>query len=93
MSAAPKIIEGSWEEIVARSHELAGHRLRVIVLDEVRPTSTQDTLSPEVWAARLEDWAFNRPPITHFVDDSRESIYKDRLDAQLGPEHGQNPPT
>lgn len=79
MSAMPKIIEGTWEEIVGRAQELAGHRLKVIVLDEPRPTSTQDTLSPEEWVARLEEWALNRPPITHFVDDSRDAIYEDFL--------------
>lgn len=29
MAAMPKIIEGTWEEIVGRSQELAGHRLKV----------------------------------------------------------------
>ena len=35
MSAVPKIIEGTWEEVSKRAKELEGHRLRVIVLDEV----------------------------------------------------------
>ena len=29
-----KTIEGTWEEITRRAEEFAGHRLRVIVLDE-----------------------------------------------------------
>jgi hypothetical protein len=30
-----KVIEGTWEEVVRRSQELAGHRVRLTVLDEV----------------------------------------------------------
>ena len=36
-----KTIEGTWEEIARRSQELAGHRVRVTVLDDAaipRPT-------------------------------------------------------
>jgi hypothetical protein len=80
MSAAPKIIEGTWEEIVSHSRELSGHHLKVIVLDTpMTPTSTQTTLSPEEWVARLRQWSLNRPPNTHFVDDSRDTIYEDYL--------------
>lgn len=28
-----KVIEGTWEEVASRSQELAGHRVRVTVLD------------------------------------------------------------
>lgn len=84
MSAAPKIIEGTWEEISRRSHELVGHRLKVTVIDSLPArASTQDTLTPEEWATRLRQWAQSLPPITHFVDDSRDAIYADRLDRQL----------
>jgi len=80
MSAAPKIIEGTWDEIARHSKELAGHHLKVIVMDTPAAfTSTQTTLSPEEWVARLRQWALNRPPITHFVDDSRDAIYEDFL--------------
>lgn len=30
-----KVIEGTWEEVTRRGHELAGHRVRVTVLDEL----------------------------------------------------------
>ncbi len=81
MSAVPRIIEGTWEEIQQHSKELAGHRLIVTVVDSHQ--SAQDTLSPEEWATRLRQWAESLPAVSHFVDDSRESIYADRLDRQL----------
>jgi hypothetical protein len=30
------------------------------------------------WCRGLEEWATSFPPVTHFVDDSRESIYAGR---------------
>jgi hypothetical protein len=81
MSAAPKTIEGTWEEIQRHSKELAGHRLIVTVVDF--PKSAQDTLSPEEWVARLREWTQSLPPVAHVVDDSRDTIYADRLDRQL----------
>jgi hypothetical protein len=36
------------------------------------------TVSTEEWLARLNAWASNHKPLTHFVDDSRESIYEGR---------------
>ncbi len=35
MSAAPRIIEGTWDEVLTHAHELTGHRLRVTVMDEM----------------------------------------------------------
>lgn len=32
-----KVLEGTWEEIARRAGELAGHRVRVTVLDEPSP--------------------------------------------------------
>lgn len=32
-----QVLEGTWEEILSRSTELAGHRVRVAVLDEPKP--------------------------------------------------------
>lgn len=34
MVAKPQTIEGTWEEVLARGEELAGRRVRVIVLEE-----------------------------------------------------------
>ncbi len=32
-----KTIEGTWEEVIRRGHELVGHRVRVTVLDDLAP--------------------------------------------------------
>jgi hypothetical protein len=79
MSAAPRILEGTWEDVVKHASELAGHHLKVIVMDKSGPLSSQFELSPEEWVARFRKWATSGPPITHFVDDSRDTIYQDRL--------------
>jgi len=91
MSAAPKIIEGTWEEILKHSAEFAGHKLKVIVIDESadsekpfdHPAFDNSPEAIEAWVARLRQWAQSLPPVTHFVDDSRDAIYADRLDRQL----------
>ena len=36
------------------------------------------TMTREQWSAELHAWAASHPPVSHFVDDSRESIYADR---------------
>jgi hypothetical protein len=38
----------------------------------------QAELTHEQWSAALRAWAASHPPVTHFVDDSRESIYAGR---------------
>lgn len=49
-----KTIEGTWEEVTRRSQELAGHRVRVTVLDEVtlaeatNGTHADESASPPV---------------------------------------------
>jgi hypothetical protein len=80
MSAVPKIIEGTWEEVFKRAKELEGHRLKVFVLDAEDSSAPDYEVSAEEWVRRLRDWAYNRPPVTTVVDDSRQSIYKDRLE-------------
>ena len=77
MSAMPRIIEGTWDEIASHSKELAGHHLKVIVLDEA-PAPGRSQRTAEEWVAWLRDWAFNRPPLPH-VDESRDAIYEDFL--------------
>lgn len=39
-------LEGTWEEIVAYSDKLAGHRVRVIVLPEKPQSSSTQTPTP-----------------------------------------------
>lgn len=36
-------IEGTWEEILAQSDQLAGHRVRVIILPDEASTSPEDS--------------------------------------------------
>lgn len=35
MASTPIIVEGTWNDLVARSAEYAGHRLRLIVLEPI----------------------------------------------------------
>lgn len=85
MSAVQKMIEGTWEEILQHAPELAGHRLRVTVLDRTNVTSPATTtdVSADAWVRSLYEWAHNRAPVPTVLDDSRDSIYADRLDHQL----------
>jgi hypothetical protein len=46
MTAQPIELEGTWEEIVARAAELAGRRVRVIVLPDKPEPSPPDTPPP-----------------------------------------------
>jgi plasmid stability protein len=41
-------------------------------------TTPGPTESAEEWVARFKAWVESHPPVTHFVDDSRESIYAGR---------------
>ncbi len=67
---ADQIIEGTWEDIL-RTQNLHGRRVRVIVMDNVEIAPAPD----DDWIARLREWSAGHPPVGHFVDDSRESIY------------------
>ena len=44
--------------------------------DTIQPRKRQ--LSPDEWIADLKAWSDSHPPVHHFVDDSRESIYEGR---------------
>ncbi len=41
-------------------------------------STEKDQRDSTAWKAELDAWAFNRPAINHFADDSRESIYAGR---------------
>ena len=84
MGALPRTIEGTWDEIVKHAAELAGHRVRVTVLDSalVQNPPEAETDADE-WVRSLYEWAHNRRPLPTVLDDSRESIYADRLDRQV----------
>ncbi len=58
MSAAPKVIEGTWDDVVKHAAELAGHRLRVTVIDDVtipydHPAFDQSPEAIEAWVKAL----------------------------------------
>ena len=89
MSAAPKILEGTWEEILQHAPELAGHRLQVTLLD--RDVTRSDSApsastppapgSPEAviqWINELRAQSANQPPLGPW-DDSRDTIYEHLL--------------
>jgi hypothetical protein len=42
-----KVIEGTWEEVVRRSDELAGRHVRVTVLDDLAAPSPPNGIPPE----------------------------------------------
>ena len=67
----PKIIQGKWDDLV-KNHDLHGHTVRVIVLDQQRPDNP--------WLKSLRAWADSHKPLDHRVDDSRESIYSGTTD-------------
>ncbi|HWE95238.1 MAG TPA: hypothetical protein VG269_14825 [Tepidisphaeraceae bacterium] len=61
-----QVIEGTWEEVVQR-HDLRGHRVKVIVIDEVPKVPADE----KPWIEQVRAWAESHDPVGHFVDDSR----------------------
>jgi hypothetical protein len=52
----PKIIEGTWEEVTRRAQELAGHRVRVTVLDDISlPNASNGTHADETASPTVKD--------------------------------------
>ena len=87
MIAAPKTFEGTWDEVLEHAQELAGHRLRVTVLDEptVSDTHPASDTSPEAiqaWLASFRQHLAELPNLGPW-DDSRDAAYADRLDSIL----------
>jgi hypothetical protein len=81
MSAALRIIEGTWDEVLTHAHELAGHRLRVTVIGEATTPSTllnsdSSLAARQAWADDLDKWIGSLPPLGPW-DDSRETLYGD----------------
>lgn len=54
-------IEGIWEEILERGDELAGHRVKVIVLDQETPTQSV----AEAMQGRIGQLSFDVPSDIH----------------------------
>jgi hypothetical protein len=82
MTAIPKVIEGTWDEVLRHAGELAGHRVRVVVLDEPpamdHPAMDQSPAAVQAWVERLRARAARQPEI-RLLDDSRDAIYEDFL--------------
>ncbi len=65
---------------------VTGQDIDRVVIDLVRerlqpsPTNGSDdaTVPQEGWSDRFRAWIDGFPPVSHTVDDSRESIYEDR---------------
>ena len=69
-------IEGTWEEIAARSKEFAGHRVRLTFLDAPHA----DELTDEEYKRLLDDFSVNESslPVLPEEANSREWIYGER---------------
>lgn len=81
MTAQPIELEGTWEEIVARAAELAGRRVRVIVLPdkpEPSPPDAPPPLGPSSGRSLLRHagtWAGDDfEECLQLVDDTRSEI-------------------
>jgi hypothetical protein len=87
MSAAPKTIEGTWNEILRHAPELEGRLLRVTILDESQnpdqhPAFDTSPAALQAWLTRFHEHADNRP-VYGIWDDSRDAIYNEQLDHQI----------
>ena len=62
-----KVIEGTWEEVTRRGQELAGHRVRVTVLDGVAlPKASNGNHAKEAASPPVKD-----PILGMFSDDAQ----------------------
>jgi hypothetical protein len=71
-----KTIEGVWDQLIQRS-DLRGQRVRVIVLQNEPPRRPIDKAER---LRRLQEYSKSLANVTHFIDDSRESIDSATLD-------------
>jgi hypothetical protein len=71
----PRVIQGRWDDVV-KNHDLRGHQVRVIVVDE----DQADAASDNPWLRSLRAWADSHGPWGNSVDDSREGIYSGTID-------------
>ena len=85
MTTPVKAIEGTWEEIVAHAPELAGHRVRVLVLPEGAALAKQRVTDPEI-ARRLAIWEEidRRCANMHPKPDLRDYLREGRAGAMWG---------
>lgn len=81
---AVELLEGTWEEIVEHSEELAGRRVQVRVLPDASQKEAAEgerIETHEEWLVRFHDWLDSLPRNTPGLSDeamSRSSIYEGR---------------
>ena len=68
-----EVIEGKWEDVIAQ-HDFRGRDVKVVVFDD------EEKAAQGAWLKALREWMDSHSPVSHFVDDSRESIYSGTLD-------------
>jgi hypothetical protein len=67
------VFEGKWEDLIAR-HDLHGRVVRVVVFD------AGEKKEADPWLRSFRAWVDSHKPLSHVVDDSRESIYTGTMD-------------
>lgn len=67
------------EQAIERLSERERLELRAWLDSRSMPSKpSKPKLPDEEWAQAFREWAASHPRTTHFVDDSRESIYEGR---------------
>lgn len=67
----PKTIEGTWEEVTRRAQELAGHRVRVTVLDEL---ATPAVHADGIEARAIPDSLIDHDAVAYFERDAADGV-------------------
>jgi predicted DNA-binding antitoxin AbrB/MazE fold protein len=80
-----KTVQAIYEKGVLRPLELLDLREQQLVKVTITDETPEPAIafppgfsSPEEWVQAIREWAAGHPPVEHFVDDSRESIYSGR---------------
>ncbi len=77
MSALTIPLSADAEELLRRratAQGVAVEELARAILE--RDAAEEKARQAAEWVARFTAWAASHPPVDHFVDDSRESIYE-----------------
>lgn len=75
-----RVIEGTWEEVLAQAKALEGKRVRLVVLDAVGGESAESEERLQVFREMISYFRQN-PPVGTVGDEAlrRENIYEDRI--------------
>jgi hypothetical protein len=74
----PKVIEGTWEEVAQRGQELAGHRVRVTVLDDISAPAAHEG---DIGAKAIPDHLIDDDAIAYCEREADDSITLDEVRA------------